>query len=217
MDDLQRKAARYLRQQGDLFSEEYYFEENPIASDAGEHLSLDEWRERVENCTKCPLSQTRTKAVFGGGDPQADLLFIGEAPGEQEDLQGVPFVGRAGKLLDKILAAIELRREDVYIANILKCRPPKNRTPHADEIEQCEPYLQRQIELIQPKLIICLGLTAAKTLLRVEYTLRQMRGEVYNYHAVDLIVTYHPAALLRNPNLKKAAWEDFQKVQEYYL
>jgi DNA polymerase len=140
-------------------------------------------------------------------------MFVGEAPGANEDLQGLPFVGRAGNLLDKILAAIDLKREQIYIANVLKCRPPDNRTPNAGEVEKCEPYLQKQIEIIRPQLIVCLGLTAAKTLLRVDYTLEKMRGQIFRYHAVDLVVTYHPAALLRNENLKKFAWEDFKKIK----
>lgn len=201
----------FFCQQAELFTGDFYVDQNQPRQPS---ISWDELEKTALQCTQCELAQTRTNVVFGCGDRDADLLFIGEAPGEQEDLQGEPFVGRAGKLLDKILAAIQLQREQVYIANILKCRPPGNRSPHAEEIESCEPYLQQQIELIRPKLIICLGLVAAKTLLRVEYSLRQMRGELYNYHGVDLMVTYHPAALLRNANLKKFAWEDFQKIQQ---
>lgn len=206
----------FFLQQAELFTDEFYFGEKVEAEIPMNVLDWNELEPKVLSCTKCELSGTRTKVVFGYGKRDAELLFIGEAPGEREDLQGEPFVGRAGRLLDDILAAIQLNREQVYIANILKCRPPKNRTPHADEIANCEPYLMNQIDLIKPALIVCLGLTAAKTLLRVDYTLRQMREKIYNYHGVDLVVTYHPAALLRNPGLKKYAWEDFQKIQKMF-
>jgi uracil-DNA glycosylase family 4 len=205
----------FFLQQAELFTDEFYFEDTKKTTTA-ERISLADLKPVVLNCRKCALSETRTNVVFGAGRDDADLLFIGEAPGEREDLTGEPFVGRAGQLLDRILAAIQLQREDVFIANILKCRPPNNRTPHADEIESCEPYLIQQIEAIQPELIVCLGLIAAKTLLRVESSLKDMRGKIYNYHGFDLMVTYHPAALLRNVNLKKYAWEDFQKIQKIY-
>jgi uracil-DNA glycosylase family 4 len=212
----------FFLQQEELFTDEFYFESKPNLEkisqgiDRSPALGWDELKAKALVCTRCPLAKTRLHVVFGVGDSQTNLLFIGEAPGEQEDLKGEPFVGRAGQLLDKILAAIQMKREQVYITNILKCRPPNNRSPHASEIEQCEPYLLNQIDLIQPKLIVCLGLVAAKTLLRVEYNLQQMRGKIYNYHGFDLMVTYHPAALLRNPYLKKFAWEDFQKIRDLY-
>ncbi|MFH1214258.1 MAG: uracil-DNA glycosylase [Candidatus Neomarinimicrobiota bacterium] len=207
----------YFRQQAELYPEDIY-----LLSEG--ESAPDETPERLHQlekvclaCTKCHLSATRTKVVFGSGNPSADLLFVGEAPGANEDLQGLPFVGRAGNLLDKILSAIDLQREQVYIANVLKCRPPENRTPNSAEVEQCEPYLVQQIAIIRPKLIVCLGLTAARTLLRIEYNLEKMRGQIFQYHDVDLIVTYHPAALLRNENLKKFAWEDFKKIKTLYL
>ena len=178
--------------------------------------TLAEFREEIQDCTRCELSQTRHHFVFGDGNPHADLMFIGEAPGEQEDLQGIPFVGRAGKLLDDILKAIDLTREQVFIANVLKCRPPNNRDPKTEEIELCEPYLKRQIELIQPKLIVALGRISATTLLRSKDSLGHMRGKVYSYHGTDMVVTYHPAALLRNPNWKRPAWEDFKKIRDMY-
>ncbi len=206
----------FFLQQAELFTDEFYFEEKKEAEIPMNMLDWNELEPKVLSCTKCELSKTRTKVVFGAGNRNADLLFVGEAPGKNEDLQGIPFVGQAGQLLDKILAAIQLERKEVYIANILKCRPPNNRTPHADEIASCEPYLMNQIDLIKPALIVCLGLTAAKTLLRVDNTLRKMREKIYNYHGVNLVVTYHPAALLRNPGLKKYAWEDFQKIQKMY-
>lgn len=206
----------FFLQQAELFTDEFYFEEKKEAEIPMNMLDWNELEPKVLSCTKCELSKTRTKVVFGAGNRNADLLFVGEAPGKNEDLQGIPFVGQAGQLLDKILAAIQLERKEVYIANILKCRPPNNRTPHADEIASCEPYLMNQIDLIKPALIVCLGLTAAKTLLRVDNTLRKMREKIYNYHGVNLVVTYHPAALLRNPGLKKYVWEDFQKIQKMY-
>ncbi|HDP68102.1 MAG TPA: uracil-DNA glycosylase [Candidatus Marinimicrobia bacterium] len=215
----------FFLQQAELFTDEFYFEPPARQTDTEtggltgavpEPLDWEELETRVRDCQKCALARTRTQVVFGAGNRNAGLLLIGEAPGQQEDLQGEPFVGRAGQLLDRILAAIQLGRQEVYIANILKCRPPNNRTPSSAEIENCEPYLLRQIELIQPALIVCLGLTAAQTLLRVETNLRDLRGNVYNYHGVDLVVTYHPAALLRNMGLKKYAWEDFQNIQKLY-
>lgn len=217
MNDLKKDIRNYFKQQEELFTDEFFFDKEVLVGDGEIKISLEELEEEVKQCKKCELWKTRTNAVFGAGNPEADLLFIGEAPGHNEDLQGEPFVGRAGKLLDKILLAVNTVREDVFIANILKCRPPGNRSPHSDEIENCEPYLLTQIQIIKPKLIICLGLIAAKTLLRVEYNLHQMRGRIYNYHGFDLMVTYHPAALLRNPNLKRFAWEDFQKIQKLYL
>ena len=176
--------------------------------------SLTVLKNDVINCKKCSLSDTRTNAVFGVGDFSASLMLVGEAPGEQEDLSGEPFVGRAGQLLDKMLAAIDRsRKNDVFICNVLKCRPPENRDPKSDEINQCEPYLVNQIDLIKPKLIVALGRIAGKTLLGVDKSLKDMRKKIHNYHDSDLIVTYHPAALLRNPNWKPYAWEDFKWIR----
>ncbi len=171
---------------------------------------------QICNCLNCGLGKTRTKFVFGIGNPNADVMVIGEAPGADEDAQGEPFVGRAGQLLTKILEAIQFKREDVFIANILKCRPPNNRKPNPDEVEQCEPYLWKQIELIKPKIILCVGLTAAQTLLKTEASLTSLRATVHNYHDVPTFVTYHPAALLRNPNWKKPTWDDVQKLRKMY-
>jgi len=181
---------------------------------AGSQLTLSELREVIKDCQRCPLGKTRTHLVFGVGNEKADLMLIGEAPGEEEDLQGEPFVGRAGQLLNKILEAIGLRRQDVYIANILKCRPPGNRDPLPSEVEKCEPYLFKQIELIQPKLIVALGRVAGQTLLRTTTSLSQLRGKVHNFRGVKLIVTFHPAALLRNPQWKRPTWEDMQLVKK---
>ena len=173
------------------------------------------YKDKIKNCLKCDLGNTRKNFVFGSGDPNASLLIIGEAPGEQEDLSGEPFVGRAGKLLDKMLMAINRsRNNDVFICNVLKCRPPDNRDPKKEEINECEPYLINQIDLIAPKLIVALGRIAGKTLLGVEKSLKEMRGILHEYHTKPLIVTYHPAALLRNPNWKPEAWEDFKWIQK---
>ena len=181
---------------------------------AAQQAELD--AKQVSVCTKCPLHQSRTNTVFGVGNPDSDVVFVGEAPGRDEDLKGEPFVGRAGQLLNKILEAIGFQREDIYIANILKCRPPENRDPASDEVLHCEPYLVKQLEIIQPKVICALGRIAAVTLLKSNMSLTKMRTEVHDYHGIPLIPTYHPAALLRNPNWKRPAWEDVQKLRALY-
>ena len=162
----------------------------------------------VSSCTKCPLHATRTQTVFGVGNRSAQWMFIGEAPGADEDRQGEPFVGRAGQLLNAILFAMGLKREEVYIANVIKCRPPGNRDPQPEEVAQCEPYLIRQIELIKPRLIVALGRHAAHSLLKTEVPLGKLRGQRLSYHGTPLIVTYHPAYLLRNPADKRKVWDD---------
>jgi DNA polymerase len=165
-------------------------------------------------CSRCKLHTLgRKQIVFGVGNPDADLMFVGEAPGADEDVQGIPFVGRAGQLLTKMIEAINLRREDVYIANVIKCRPPGNRNPEPDEIEQCEPFLFQQIEAIKPKVIVALGAFAAKTLLRSEETISRLRGQVYDFRGAKLIPTFHPSFLLRSPDRKRDAWEDLKKAR----
>ena len=185
----------------------------PGASDArAERIAVLDWNNfaaDVDACTACALAKSRRKSVPGVGDVQAEWLFVGEAPGSEEDLKGEPFVGQAGKLLDAMLAALGMKRgENVYIANVLKCRPPNNRTPEPREVECCRPYLDRQIALIQPRVIVALGKSAATTLLEVEATIASLRGRVHRYRGVPLIVTYHPAYLLRNLPDKAKAWED---------
>lgn len=171
----------------------------------------------TKDCTKCDLSKYRTTYVFGSGNPNAEVMVIGEGPGAEEDKQGLPFVGRAGMLLTDILKAIKFQREEVYIANIVKCRPPNNRTPSQQEINRCFPYLEKQIDLIKPKLILCLGLTAAKGLLGIEDSLSTLRGKVFHYKdSIKVMVTFHPAALLRNPNWKKDCWKDVQEFRKLY-
>ena len=178
--------------------------------------NLDELNSMICTCLKCPLGTTRIKFVFGVGNPNADIVFVGEAPGADEDAQGEPFVGRAGQLLNKILEAIQFKRDEVYICNILKCRPPNNREPQSDEIDQCEPHLWKQLELLKPKIIVCLGRVAGQTLLRTTASLGELRGKIHSYRGIKLVVTYHPAALLRNPNWKKPTWEDVQWIRKMH-
>lgn len=178
--------------------------------------TLDELESLIKNCNKCPLYESRTNFVFGTGSPKAKIMCIGEGPGAEEDKQGKPFVGRAGQLLTDILKAIKFTREEVYIANVLKSRPPGNRTPLPQEMEMCMPYLLKQIELIKPKLILCLGLTAAQALLRKKESMGNLRGKLFEFNGSKVMVTYHPAALLRNPNLKKDCWEDVKKFRKLY-
>jgi DNA polymerase len=202
---------------------------------------LEKFYQEIKDCTKCRLHKGRTKFVFGVGNPKAEVMFIGEGPGREEDLKGEPFVGRAGQLLDKILASIGLDRQTVYIANMVKCRPPENRDPQPDEMETCFPYLQKQIELIRPKIICCLGRISGQYLLKTSETLGRLRGKVHDFNAstssasrdastgsialttsplstsgVKLIVTYHPAALLRYPEYKKETWEDMKLLRKLY-
>jgi uracil-DNA glycosylase family 4 len=170
--------------------------------------SLDEIAKKVQKCTRCPLYETATHGVPGEGDARAKLVCVGEAPGAKEDETGRPFIGQAGQLLTKILAAIDLTREQVFIVNVLKHRPPGNRNPRPEEVEACSPYLVRQLELIKPKVIVAFGTFAAQTLLQTKTPIGQLRGLVHRYHSIPLIVTYHPAALLRNPAWKRPTWED---------
>ena len=183
-----------------------------VSEDRRSRVMQMDWaslRTAVPDCAACPLHATRTTTVFGTGDEQADWLCVGEAPGADEDIAGEPFVGQAGKLLDNLLAAISLKRgRNVYIANVVKCRPPGNRNPDANEMEQCEPYLARQISLIRPRLILALGKVAAQNLLQTEATIASLRGKVHDYSGIPVIVTYHPAYLLRTLPDKAKAWED---------
>ena len=174
-------------------------------------LSLTEIREEIGDCTRCKLhTQGRKQIVFGVGDPNADLMFVGEAPGADEDAQGEPFVGRAGQLLTKMIAAMGFARGEVYIANVIKCRPPENRNPDPDEVASCEPFLFQQIDTIRPKVIVALGSFAAKALLKTQDPISRLRGRVYAYHGAKLIPTFHPSFLLRSPNQKKYAWDDLK-------
>jgi uracil-DNA glycosylase len=177
--------------------------------------SLAGLREAIGDCTRCKLAPHRTNLVFGVGNPDADLVFVGEAPGRDEDVRGEPFVGRAGQLLTEIITkGMKLRREDVYIANILKCRPPQNRNPEPDEIASCEPFLIRQLALIRPKVIVALGTFAAQTLLKSRTPITRLRGVWTEYHGIPLMPTFHPAYLLRNPGEKRVVWQDIQQVMK---
>jgi len=175
---------------------------------------LQNFFQEINSCQECSLGATRKNFVFGSGNPKAKLMFVGEAPGKEEDEQGLPFVGRAGMLLNKLLFAIGLNKDEVYIANVLKCRPPNNRDPLPDEILKCEKYLKTQLELIKPRVLVALGRIAGQVLLKQDSTLRELRQNTHQYENIPLIVTYHPAALLRNPMWKQAAWEDLKKIKK---
>ena len=175
--------------------------------------SLEDVRHDLGDCERCKLCQGRTHIVFGSGNPQAALAFVGEGPGADEDREGLPFIGRAGQLLTKMIEAIQLRRDQVYICNVVKCRPPQNRTPEEDEIVACLPFLLRQLAVVQPKVICCLGVTAAQTLLQVKTPISQLRATVHTFQGAQVIATYHPAYLLRNPSAKRKVWEDLKKIR----
>jgi uracil-DNA glycosylase len=187
----------------------------PTLFEAAERVvgeTLEDIRADLGECTRCRLHKARTKIVFGVGNPKAELVFVGEGPGHDEDVQGEPFVGRAGKLLTQMIEAMSLRREDVYICNVVKCRPPENRLPDKDEIAVCSPFLLRQLTSIQPKVICCLGACSAQTLLATNQGISRFRGEWFDFRGSKLIATYHPAYLLRNPAAKSEVWKDLQKV-----
>ena len=219
MKSKKKLFAEAAKDQRDIFGDDLY-EEVKISIEQIEPFeqaeSIDELDTLINTCQKCSLGKTRTKFVFGVGNPNAEAMFIGEAPGADEDKKGEPFVGRAGKLLNDILNAIHLRREDIYIANILKCRPPKNRDPLVDEMGVCRPYLNKQIDLIKPKIILCLGRVAGTQIIPGNLSLSRMRGEVFDYNGIKVMATYHPAALLRNPGWKRGKWEDVQKFKKLY-
>jgi DNA polymerase len=186
----------------------------PAGGPAGELPdSLPGLREWIGDCRRCKLAEGRKTIVFGQGNPEARLMFVGEAPGAEEDEQGLAFVGKAGQLLTRIIEAMGLRREDVYIANVIKCRPPQNRNPEPDEVEQCEPFLFRQVDTIRPKVIVALGTFAARSLLKTMDPISRLRGRVYDYRGAKLVPTFHPAFLLRNPNCRREVWEDMKKVR----
>jgi DNA polymerase len=188
--------------------------EGPMIIQLTQVDALAALRADIGDCTRCKLHTLgRTQVVFGVGNPNADLMFVGEAPGADEDVQGIPFVGRAGQLLTKIIEAIGMTREDVYIANVIKCRPPQNRNPEPDEVETCEPFLFRQIDIIRPKVIVALGKFGAQTLLRTLDPISRLRGRVFEYRGAKLIPTFHPAYLLRNPSSKREVWEDMKLVR----
>jgi uracil-DNA glycosylase family 4 len=225
MDKLKDEVIKALKVQSETFGDLLFDEEDnilikrktQIVSESFQSAkSLEELDCLICNCLKCQLGDTRKNFVFGTGNPNANALILGEGPGAEEDEQGIPFVGRAGKLLNDILKAIKFERNEVYIANIIKCRPPGNRTPSPAEMDTCMPYLKKQIELVDPKLILCVGLTAAHGLLHNNDSLTNLRGKVFNFEGRKVMVTYHPAALLRNPNWKRGCWEDVQAFRKLY-
>jgi len=188
--------------------------EELLMAGSSEEPPLEALKKEVLSCKGCELYRTRRNVVFGAGNPKAKLMFVGEAPGMEEDLQGVPFVGRAGSLLTKVIESIGLKRKDIYIANVLKCRPPNNRNPLPTEILMCEQYLRKQIEIIKPVVICALGKFAAQTLLRSTVSITRLRGRFYDFQGTKLIPTFHPAYLLRNPHDKRLVWEDMKKIRK---
>jgi len=199
-----------------LIGENYFNGFSSISTDYKMPSELKELREVVLNCNLCNLSKTRTNVVFGEGNPNSKIVFIGEAPGRDEDLQGKPFVGRSGQLLTKMIEnVLNVKREEVYITNIVKCRPPQNRDPEIEEIESCKPYLLKQIDIIKPKIIVTLGRIAFKYLLNEEIPITKARGNIYNFNGIKVIPTYHPSYLLRNPSKKKEAFIDLKLIKEF--
>ena len=207
MDDFARLAKAYVSQMMQM-GERKVFLEGPLRGKSG----IGSLREEVMSCRKCPLHNSKKNYVFGEGNPQAELMFVGEAPGREEDLKGRPFVGAAGELLTKMIGAMGLKRSDVYIANVLKCRPPGNRDPLRSEVDACREYLLRQIDLIQPRVICGLGSHASKTLLDTTSPISSLRGRTHRLGSAVFVPTYHPAALLRNPGWKRSAWDDLKQV-----
>ena len=207
---ISRDITEYLRFYQEI-GVEYLHDVFPRPQDCLETISAD-----IARCSACGLHRTRKKPVMGAGNPQADLMFVGEAPGHEEDRQGKPFVGAAGKLLTDIILAMQFSRETVYIANVLKCRPPQNRNPREDEMEACLPFLFRMVDCIKPKVICTLGAFPAQALLKTGSPISRLRGKFWEFNGIKVMPTYHPAYLLRNPDAKKAVWEDMQKVMELF-
>jgi len=210
-DTFLKDARRYFEQQS-LFEDRWFVKLPEIKPQPIQ--TLDQLYRHMLECHKCPLADTRTNLVFGVGDPHAQVVFVGEAPGQQEDLQGEPFVGRAGQLLNKILESVEIARESIYITNILKCRPPANRDPTAQETALCIPYLEQQLRLIRPKVIVALGRIAAQYLLNRTDPINRLRGKMYDRSGSKLLVTYHPAAILRTPSLKRDTVQDMKMLRK---
>jgi len=210
---------KFIKQHIELYGNELFFDSPSHYSKKNDLLNnsvLGIFESSVEDCTKCELVTSRKKIVFGSGDKNADLLIVGEAPNEYEDDKGRPFVGKAGKLLDKILNAIGLSRtENVYLTNVLKCKTPRNRDPLLSEVNNCNSYLLKQIEIIKPKIIVALGKVAGKSLLNKDLSLKELRSQFYEFNSIPLKVTYHPQSLLNEPAFKKNAWEDFQAVRDF--
>jgi DNA polymerase len=212
-----QNTENYLIQHAELYGRDFYVERTANASNQRSNFqTLPEFYAAIKDCEKCRLSKGRTKFVFGVGNSNANLMCVGEAPGFDEDKMGEPFVGAAGQLLNKMLAAIGFTREEVYIANIVKCRPPNNRDPEPEEVAECLPYLKQQIAMIQPKMILALGRIATQSLLGSVESLSRLRKEIHPWGEIQVVVTYHPAALLRNQSWKRDAWEDMKKLRRLY-
>lgn len=209
-DKIAHDLKQYLSHQAQLGLE--YIPKGESVATKKSAKTLEEIRAEIGDCKRCRLCEGRTHIVFGVGNAKAQLMFVGEGPGRDEDIQGEPFVGRAGQLLNKIIEAMGMKRSDVYIGNVAKCRPPENRAPLPDEAATCIPFLHQQIEVIQPKVIVCLGSVATKYLLQTERSISQLRGEWQELKGIKVMPTFHPAFLLRNPERKKEVWEDMKKV-----
>ncbi len=208
-------VKRYVEQFGRLGVRELYIpREALIVATNSKAEQLKAMEDRLKNCERCSLCDGRTQVIFGDGNPEADLVFVGEAPGRDEDIQGKPFVGRAGQLLTRMINAMHLKREDVYICNVIKCRPPNNRDPLPDEVAACEPFLIEQLDIIQPKVIVALGRFAVQSLLRESTPISRLRGRWCDYHGIALMPTFHPSYLLRNPAGKRPVWQDLQEVMK---
>ncbi|UCE05183.1 MAG: uracil-DNA glycosylase [bacterium] len=218
--NLFEELKNYLYSQQELYGDDIYLDFDPcglaLTSEEKKSYQLQHFYYEIKDCKQCGLANNRTKLVFGSGNPNSKIMLIGEAPGFNEDREGKPFVGNAGQLLDKILKAIHLSRNDVFITNVVKCHPPQNRDPLPEECEACNFILKRQLEIIEPQFILILGRIAAKILLETEESIANLRGRVYQVYGAKAVVTYHPAALLRNTNLKRHTWEDVQIFQKLY-
>ncbi len=217
-EPIQNKEEKYINKNSNenQFKQEKTVQKQ-ITLNSNDENSFNELREKVNKCIKCRLFKTRKKVVFGSGTPHTKIMIIGEAPGRDEDLQGAPFVGKAGQLLTKMLEAIDIKREDVFICNILKCRPPNNRNPLTDEIETCTPYLNQQIQLISPEIIVTLGKFASTYILQSEVGIMKLRGKSYEKDGRTIVPIFHPSALLRNDSLKRPTWEDLKMLKEILI
>ncbi len=211
-----RAVRQYVHYMQQLGVDELPLQVSPeaLAGSSSAHAVLEQLEASVQDCTRCNLHQSRTQVVFGTGDPTADLVFVGEAPGEAEDRRGEPFVGPSGQLLTRIIEAMGLKREEVYILNIVKCRPPKNRDPNPDELAACRPFLQAQLDCLQPRVVCALGRFAAQALLQTDESISRLRGRFHKLGEIPVMPTYHPAYLLRNPHEKRVVWQDMQAIQK---
>ncbi len=216
MGTVVRAVRQYIHYMQQLGVDELPLQVSPeaLAGSSSAQATLEQLETSVRDCTRCKLHRSRTQVVFGSGDPSADLVFVGEAPGEAEDRRGEPFVGPSGQLLTRIIEAIGLRREQVYILNIVKCRPPNNRDPHPDELASCRPILQAQLDCLQPRVVCALGRFAAQALLQTDESISRLRGRFHTLGEIPVMPTYHPAYLLRNPHEKRVVWQDMQAIQK---